>query len=147
MLLSMIYVLPMHHRRNLSLLFNVLSQLEKLEEKWEDRARQKPNASLKIPNYTRVTNLIFHPSNAEYATDRSTHSSFPMLYCSYECFTPPTTAPLTWSQSILSSSSSSTSPTTATLSPRIKYKPCGTSVDGSGSSGGRMTRSMVWDST
>jgi len=71
----------------------------------------------------------------------------PSQFSHYECFTPPTTAPLTSSQLILSSSSSSTSPTTATLSPLIKYNPWGTSLEGSGSSGGRITRSIVCEST
>ncbi|KAM3073185.1 hypothetical protein ACMFMG_008897 [Clarireedia jacksonii] len=65
----------------------------------------------------------------------------------HECFVPPITAPLTSSQLILSSSSSSTSPTTTTLSPLIRYKPCGTSLEASGSSGGRIIRSIVCDNT
>jgi hypothetical protein len=60
-----------------------------------------------------------------------------------ECFTPPITAPLTSLQFILSSSSSSTNPTTATLSPRTIYKPCCTILELSSSSGGRMMRSCV----
>lgn len=48
---------------------------------------------------------------------------------------------------MLSSNSSSTFPTTATLSPRIKYSPCATSDDGSSSSGGLMIRSRVCAST
>lgn len=69
-----------------------------------------------------------HSRNARYAT-KSPHLDslayfviFNKKPCTppHECLTPPMTAPLTWSQSILSSNSSSTNPTTATLSPRIK---------------------------
>ena len=60
------------------------------------------------------------------------------------CFTPPMTFPLTCTQSMLASSSSSISPQTATFSPRIRYSPWGTSILGSGSSCGRITRSIVW---
>jgi hypothetical protein len=70
-----------------------------------------------------------------------------MLISGHECLTPPTMAPLTSGQLMLSSNSSSTRPTTATLSPRIRYRPCTTSLDGSGSSGGRMILSIVCDST
>lgn len=63
------------------------------------------------------------------------------------CFMPPRTAPRTSFQLILSSNGSSTNPTTATLSPRIKYSPCGTSTDGSSSSGGLIIRSCVSDNT
>ena len=62
----------------------------------------------------------------------------------HECLTPPMTLPLTCAQSILASSSSSTSPQTETFSPRIMYRPWLTSLLASSSSGGRMTRSMVW---
>jgi hypothetical protein len=57
------------------------------------------------------------------------------------------TAPLTSFQLMLSSSSSSTNPTTATLSPLIRYRPCETSLDGSSSSGGRIMRSWVCERT
>ena len=62
----------------------------------------------------------------------------------HKCFTPPMTFPLTCAQSMLASSSSSISPHTATFSPLIRYSPWGTSVLGSGSSCGRITRSIVW---
>ena len=77
----------------------------------------------------------------------SVPSLTPSIILHHECLTPPIVAPLTCSQSILSSSSSSTRPTKATLSPLIKYSPCGTSLDGSGLSGGWMMRSVVCDST
>jgi hypothetical protein len=91
----------------------------------------KPSPNLRISSrHSQSTPLLpFHPP--------------PALPSHQVCFTPPSTAPLTFNQSILSSSSSSTSPTTTTLSPLIRYKPCGTSLDGSGSSGGRMMRSVV----
>lgn len=65
----------------------------------------------------------------------------------HECFTPPMTFPLTWAQSILASNSSSTRPHAATFSPRMRYSPWGTSALDSGSSWGRITRSIVWPST
>lgn len=60
-----------------------------------------------------------------------------------QCFVDPIGAPLTSVQLILSSSVSSTSPTRHTFSPRTMYSPCGTSDEGSPSSGDRITRSTV----
>lgn len=65
----------------------------------------------------------------------------------HTCFIPPMTFPLTWAQSILASNSSSTRPHTATFSPRMRYNPWVASSLGSGSSWGRITRSMVSPST
>jgi hypothetical protein len=48
---------------------------------------------------------------------------------------------------MLSSSSSSTSPTSATLSPLIRYNPCAMTDEASSSSGGLMIRSCVCDRT
>jgi hypothetical protein len=59
------------------------------------------------------------------------------------CLMPPITAPFTCVQFMLSSSVSSTRPTEQTLSPRTRYKPRGTSADGSGSSGVRMILSTA----
>ena len=61
----------------------------------------------------------------------------------HTCFVPPITLPLTLVQSMLASNSSSTRPHTTTLSPRIRYNPCSTSELVSGSSAGRITRSIV----
>ena len=63
------------------------------------------------------------------------------------CFVLPITSPLTLLQSMLASSSSSTSPHTTTLSPRTRYRPCGCSVEGSSSPCSRMIRSTVSAST
>jgi len=74
--------------------------------------------------------------------------SFPFTSKSPQtCFVLPITSPLTFPQSILLSSSSSTKPQTTTLSPRTKYKPCGCSVEGSSSPCSRMMRSIVSAST
>ena len=59
------------------------------------------------------------------------------------CFVLPITSPRTLLQSILASSSSSTSPQTTTLSPLTRYRPCGCSVEGSSSPCSRMMRSIV----
>lgn len=59
------------------------------------------------------------------------------------CFVPPIADPLTAVQSILSSSCSLTSPTVQTLSPRMRYKPSGTTWDGSSSSGVLIIRSIA----
>lgn len=64
-----------------------------------------------------------------------------------ECFVPPIADPLTFVQSMLSSSFSSTSPTEQTLSPRTRYRPSGISVDSSESSGSRIMRSVALLST
>jgi hypothetical protein len=63
------------------------------------------------------------------------------------CFVLPITSPRTLLQSILASSSSSTSPQTTTLSPLTRYRPCGCSVEGSSSPCSRMIRSIVSAST
>ena len=63
------------------------------------------------------------------------------------CFVLPITSPLTLLQSMLASSSSSTSPHTTTLSPRTRYKPCGCSLEGSSSPCSRIMRSIVSAST
>lgn len=93
---------------------------------------------------------IIHLLISSHLQDYSSSSIIPYLsfiFLLYECFIPPITAPLTSNQSMLSSNSSSTSPTTATLSPLIRHSPCWASLDGNGSSGGRMIRSVVCDST
>jgi hypothetical protein len=66
-------------------------------------------------------------------------ASFPF----HTCFVEPMTSPRTFVQSMLESMASSTKPQTTTLSPRIMYRPCGVSELGSGSSCGRIIRSMV----
>lgn len=62
-------------------------------------------------------------------------------------FVPLTTSPRTFVQSISASIFSSTSPQITTLSPRIKYSPCSICELGSGSSGVRMMRSIVFSKT
>lgn len=61
----------------------------------------------------------------------------------YKCFVVPMAAPFTSVQFILSSSFSSTKPIVHTLSPRTRYTPRGSSMDGSGSSGVRIIRSVA----
>lgn len=65
----------------------------------------------------------------------------------HTCFVPPITSPRTLLQSILLSKSSSTSPSITTLSPLTTYNPCSACELGSGSSAGRITRSIVELST
>lgn len=102
----------------------------------------RPNPSFhNIPPRIPLQHVSLQTYPSQLPTNQPAHPIF------HECFTPPTTAPLTCTQSILSSNSSSTNPTTTTLSPRTRYRPCGTSLEGSGSSGGRMMRSIVCEST
>lgn len=63
------------------------------------------------------------------------------------CLVLPRTSPCTFVQSIFPSTSSSTRPHTATLSPRTMYSPKGTSSLGNPSSAGRMMRSYASAST
>lgn len=83
---------------------------------------------------------------------RKSHSFRRSIFCClssffYMCLIPPMAEPFTCSQLMLSSRASSTNPTTQTLSPRTMYRPSGTSVEASSSSGVRITRSMVWPRT